>query len=593
MLRRVLRSPVVLAVICGMLVRVAFAAAGRHPALPSAVEGALDSLRDAFAASALVTLGLSIKTQMHALSGVSVTACCLVLSKLILLPLLMRLLVAAALPDSAGGASWETSSRDFTFIYGMLPSAPTVVVFAREYGDGDVAALLAALQLICLLASVPCLLCTAFAIQTAAGHPEPRTLVAFSQSVAALGGVCALSATVLLTLAARRGVSSRVVGLLVGVAAASLLLSALDFVVELAAGCDVSASPNAAAAAGAACRALSSISGWAVHSMRALLAVLGCLMAHHACPERSRRAASAEGSLRLRRKLLLAVAAALALPAIPEAIEWFGGGGGPSTMLRVSQLGVDVVAALLIGLSLALVWLAPAPQSGVCSWEAGGVAVRSGRAGDESRGDGRGVGVGRVPPEPQPQPHPAAAGPPQPSPPHCVGAGPTASRWENIDRAPLLAAAAGSGAAREAPPTEGAGSDAPPQPSAARLLRRWRGRLCLLELYAAVSMLTSLTTTLYTLLRPADADAVQAELLFVDSALLHCHGIAVLCLFALSPEVLTATGGDRLLGSWARRCRLCVARCMPAASTSGALPTDSNAPARPLPRNSSGFWGVM
>ena len=54
-------------------------------------------------------------------------------------------------------------SRAFSFIYGMLPSAPTVIVFAREFGQPSET--LAALQFLCLLLAVPFLFVSTAALQ--------------------------------------------------------------------------------------------------------------------------------------------------------------------------------------------------------------------------------------------------------------------------------------------------------------------------------------------------------------------------------------------------------------------------------------------
>ena len=78
----------------------------------------------------------------------------------------------------------------FAFIYGMLPAAPTVVVFAREYGEPS--ELLAALQLLCLLLSAPFLLVTTLAIESPT-NVQPAAMFELSYWVAILGAVLSLS----------------------------------------------------------------------------------------------------------------------------------------------------------------------------------------------------------------------------------------------------------------------------------------------------------------------------------------------------------------------------------------------------------------
>ena len=70
-------------------------------------------LRQAFTATALVTLGLSLKTNLRALSSAPLFASCLLLGKLVLLPIFARL--AAIL-----FAIEYSDSRCFVFLYAML-----------------------------------------------------------------------------------------------------------------------------------------------------------------------------------------------------------------------------------------------------------------------------------------------------------------------------------------------------------------------------------------------------------------------------------------------------------------------------------------
>ena len=69
----------------------------------------------------------------------------------------------------------------------MLPSAPTVIVFAREYDQPS--ATLAALQFLCLLLAVPFLLVSTAALQLpmVVGDEASRLIKAVSGWLATLG----------------------------------------------------------------------------------------------------------------------------------------------------------------------------------------------------------------------------------------------------------------------------------------------------------------------------------------------------------------------------------------------------------------------
>ena len=124
--RKVLLSPLVASVIGGLLLRGLLTGVwGPRAQLTGYVLDTLASFRDAFGATALVTLGLSLRVEPKVLGQAPLTAMCILAGKALLLPLAMR-----AFADVLGVST--DASHDFAFLYGVLPSAPTVVVFARE-----------------------------------------------------------------------------------------------------------------------------------------------------------------------------------------------------------------------------------------------------------------------------------------------------------------------------------------------------------------------------------------------------------------------------------------------------------------------------
>ena len=86
----------------------------------------------------------------------------------------------------------------------MLPSAPTVIVFAREYDQPS--ATLAALQFLCLLLAVPFLLVSTAALQLpmVVGDEASRLIKAVSGWLATLGAAAAVLVMLLLLAASAR-----------------------------------------------------------------------------------------------------------------------------------------------------------------------------------------------------------------------------------------------------------------------------------------------------------------------------------------------------------------------------------------------------
>jgi len=80
-LRRVIRSPLVASVLVGLAVRLALWLSGPQAAMPSAVQGIFKPLQEAFTATALVTLGLSLDPQLRLLAHRPTSSACLLFGK--------------------------------------------------------------------------------------------------------------------------------------------------------------------------------------------------------------------------------------------------------------------------------------------------------------------------------------------------------------------------------------------------------------------------------------------------------------------------------------------------------------------------------
>lgn len=123
------KNPVVIAPTLAIIWNVSTSGA----ALPSVVERILDSLGDAFIATALYLLGLSMVGQVGSMGKyAALTPVLLVSAKVVASPLVTRELVN--LLWAGGSARDQKDFSNFGFLYGMLPMAPSVFIFATQYG---------------------------------------------------------------------------------------------------------------------------------------------------------------------------------------------------------------------------------------------------------------------------------------------------------------------------------------------------------------------------------------------------------------------------------------------------------------------------
>ncbi|KAH6943227.1 hypothetical protein HPB50_017953 [Hyalomma asiaticum] len=124
----IVKNPVVVAPALGIVWNVCTSGA----VLPSVVQRILDSFGDAFIAAALYLLGLSMVDKVGSMGKyAALTPVLLVSAKIVACPLVTRELV-----NLLGVADNERDHKDFSnfgFLYGMLPMAPSVFIFATQY----------------------------------------------------------------------------------------------------------------------------------------------------------------------------------------------------------------------------------------------------------------------------------------------------------------------------------------------------------------------------------------------------------------------------------------------------------------------------
>ncbi|CAN8002472.1 unnamed protein product, partial [Ixodes hexagonus] len=125
----IFKNPVVLAPALGILWNVATNASS----LPYVLRITVGSLGDAFIASTLFLLGLNMVGQLSSMGKyAALTPVLLITAKILVSPLVIREIV-----NLLQVSSNEKDARDFGnfgFLYGMIPMAPSVFIFATQYG---------------------------------------------------------------------------------------------------------------------------------------------------------------------------------------------------------------------------------------------------------------------------------------------------------------------------------------------------------------------------------------------------------------------------------------------------------------------------
>ncbi|KAH7985540.1 hypothetical protein HPB52_025582 [Rhipicephalus sanguineus] len=127
-LKGIVKNPVVIAPALGIVWNVSTS----NAPLPSVIERICDSFADAFIAAALYLLGLSMVGKVGSMGKyAALTPALLVTVKIVVCPLVIRELV-----NLLNVADNERDMKDFGnfgFLYGMIPMAPSVFIFATQY----------------------------------------------------------------------------------------------------------------------------------------------------------------------------------------------------------------------------------------------------------------------------------------------------------------------------------------------------------------------------------------------------------------------------------------------------------------------------
>ena len=147
----IVSNPIIILTIAGVL----FGQFVFHGKVPPIINNFLQTLKSAYSATALFSLGLGMVGKMEALKNGSklLGPFILIVSKVILMPLIAREVTNILY----SGSNEDESSRlaDFAFLYGTFPTAPTVYVFATRYGIAE--SIIATTMIACTFLSAPCM----------------------------------------------------------------------------------------------------------------------------------------------------------------------------------------------------------------------------------------------------------------------------------------------------------------------------------------------------------------------------------------------------------------------------------------------------
>eukprot|EP00467_Chlorarachnion_reptans_P007969 CAMPEP_0114487000 /NCGR_PEP_ID=MMETSP0109-20121206/524_1 /TAXON_ID=29199 /ORGANISM="Chlorarachnion reptans, Strain CCCM449" /LENGTH=774 /DNA_ID=CAMNT_0001663219 /DNA_START=630 /DNA_END=2954 /DNA_ORIENTATION=+ len=157
--KRLFSSPIIISCILGFSLNLIVG----HNNFPAFVLELMETLALTYSGAALFALGLSIKAKAKAGQAVLITSLCG--TKVILLPLVMAVVTHICTQNQ--------TSTEFAFLYGMLPTAPTVYIFAVNYELKET--LISSSCLICLIASLPMILVAGVAIQIRGESSEERS----------------------------------------------------------------------------------------------------------------------------------------------------------------------------------------------------------------------------------------------------------------------------------------------------------------------------------------------------------------------------------------------------------------------------------
>ena len=176
----VVTNPIVLAVVVGLILQFSF-----KSELPNALDRILQPIGAAFAATALVVLGGTVvgRTRRIGRRG-AVRPLVLILTKTLVLPIVCKFVLDAL--------NAPRKSTLFGFLYGTLPTAPIVFVWAQQFGVESEQ--YASYVVLCTLVSAPLTFISAHLAEMLVSDAEAMKLESLLTSVTVAGGVAAIVA---------------------------------------------------------------------------------------------------------------------------------------------------------------------------------------------------------------------------------------------------------------------------------------------------------------------------------------------------------------------------------------------------------------
>lgn len=126
---RVFTNPIVFMTILGIVFNFIF-----KQQIPSTLDSLLTVLKDAFPGTALFCLGLSMVGRISSSGGKTniITIALLISAKMLVSPFLIRELVSVL--DKRNNSTSSDSLSTYGFLYGVFPTAPSVFIYATQYG---------------------------------------------------------------------------------------------------------------------------------------------------------------------------------------------------------------------------------------------------------------------------------------------------------------------------------------------------------------------------------------------------------------------------------------------------------------------------
>ncbi|XP_074658846.1 lysosomal cholesterol signaling protein-like [Tubulanus polymorphus] len=192
--RGVVLNPIVLMTIVGIIANFIF-----HHNIPNIISGILVVLANSFSATALFFLGLSLVGKVQTQLGTAlITPSLLIFAKLVLLPFIIREFVIVF--DAGANSTITDELSSFGFLYGTIPSAPTVFIYATQYNI--VTDLIASGMVVCTFISAPFMFLSANMVTLSQKSSEEytQTIKTTSFDISILGLICCFWVIIVLTL---------------------------------------------------------------------------------------------------------------------------------------------------------------------------------------------------------------------------------------------------------------------------------------------------------------------------------------------------------------------------------------------------------